>query len=104
MKQPKPATKPKAQVREVFEILPLEWIEDDDKSSVYTIIGTIDVRDDTEFYEAYQPGHKVWSMYYESDGEYVIHGCPFGDRELKKQEAEQWYRQQLGKALRRVES
>lgn len=89
MKQPKPATKPKAQVREVFEILPLEWTKYSKSCYVaHTVVGNVKASRLT-----YLDG-KPW-MAHSSAG-------TFDNADDAKAAAEQWYRQQLGKALRRV--
>jgi len=94
MTQPKPATKPKAQVREVFEIKPLEWVDFDRPhliSLAESALGQIVIKindDDDEIVSVCGIKLLEWSEF-ESPDE-------------AKAAAEQWYRQQLGKALRRV--
>jgi len=90
MKQPKPATKPKAQVREVFEIRPLRWR----------------LRRDIWIYECLTLySISLWKPS-NSDG-FLLRLPGYGTTRYEKlaqskAAAEQWYRQQLGKALRRV--
>jgi len=89
MTQRKPATKPKAQVREVFEVRPLRWTKYSKSCYVaHTVVGDVRVSRHT-----YLDG-KPW-MAHSSAG-------VFEDVDDAKSAAEKWYRQQLAKALRRV--
>ncbi len=97
MTQRKPATKPKAQVREVFEIQvrevfeirPLRWTKYSKSCYVaHTVVGDV----------------KVSRHTYLNGSPWMAHSSAgtFDNVDAAKAAAEQWYRQQLVKALRRV--
>ena len=94
MTQRKPAKKPKAQVREVFEIRPLRWTKQEPWDSAHDVVWTVE----TVLGELSIVGCG-WHCFLSFKGD---NRGTFSDSDAAKREAEKLYRQQLAKALRRV--
>jgi len=98
MTQPKPATKPKAQVREVFEILPLEWVVHPEWAGENA---EIMFGEEIGVSEACASGNGKCMLYLPRGGD-DLHQSEYKSIKAAKAAANRWYRQQLAKALRRV--